>query len=57
MHFSPYMQSSTQTGYLQGMFACILGNGDICRILMGKNGDPQMKESLCLAIRDSVVND
>ena len=24
---------------------------------MGKNGDPQMKESLCLAIRDSVVND
>ncbi|MBR0509973.1 MAG: TetR/AcrR family transcriptional regulator [Clostridia bacterium] len=56
-HFSPYMQSSTETGYLQGMFACILDNGDICKILMGKNGDPQMKESLCLAIRDSAVND
>ena len=39
------------------MVACILENGDICKILMGKNGDPQMKESLCLAIRDSVVND
>ncbi len=55
--FSPYMQSGYEMSHLESMFACILQNGDICKILMGRNGDPQMKESLRLMMKDGVVDD
>ena len=55
--FSPYMREGHEMSHLESMFGCILKNGDICKILMGRNGDPQMLESLRIMVKDSVVDD
>ena len=55
--FSPYMHEGHEMSHLEELFGCILKNGRICRILMGKNGDPQMLESLRVMMKDSVVDD
>ena len=54
--FSPYMQDGYETSQLAGMFTCILKNKDICRIIMGKNGNPRFIERLQNMIRANVVS-
>lgn len=54
-YFSPYMEN-TNTNQLSAMFECILKNREICRIIMGKNGNPRFLERLKNMIRGSVVN-
>ena len=55
--FSPYMREGHKMSHLEELFVCILKNGDVCRILIGKNGDPQMLESLRVMMKPGVVDD
>lgn len=55
-HFSPYMHNGYETSQLAGMFTCILKNKEICRIIMGKNGNPRFLERLQEFIRNGVVD-
>lgn len=54
-YFSPFMHEGYETNQLAGMFTCILENRDICRIIMGKNGNPKFLERLQEMIRTGVV--
>ena len=55
-YFSPYMLEGYETSQLAGMFTCILKNKEICRIIMGKNGNPRFLERLQEMIRGNVVD-
>lgn len=55
-YFSPYMQEGYETTQLAGMFTCILKNKEICRIIMGKNGNPRFLERLQEMVRGNVVD-
>lgn len=46
VYFSAYMESDFERSHLEGMYECILKNREICKVLMGRNGDPQMLRSL-----------
>ena len=53
--FSPYMHNGYETSQLAGMFTCILKNKDICKVIMGKNGNPRFLERLQDMIRSNVI--
>ena len=55
-YFSPYFNKGYETGQLAGMFTSILKNKELCRIIMGKNGNPRFVERIQQMIRESVVN-
>lgn len=55
-YFSPYMTDVSQIDQLAGMFTCILRNQEICRIIMGKNGNPRFLERIQGMIRENVVD-
>ena len=55
-YFTPYFHQGYETSQLAGMFTCILKNKDICRIIMGKNGNPRFLERLQEMIREGVVD-
>lgn len=54
--FSPYFQNGYQTSQLAGMFTCILKNREICRILMGRNGNPKFVDRLSQLMRSGVID-
>lgn len=54
--FSPYFHQGYETSQLAGMFTCILKNKEICRIIMGKNGNPRFLERIQEMIREGVVD-
>lgn len=53
--FSPYFNQGYETSHLAGLFAGILKNKDLCRIIMGKNGNPRFLERVQQMLRSSVV--
>lgn len=55
-YFTPYFHQGYETSQLAGMFTCILKNKDICRIIMGKNGNPRFLERLQETMREGVVD-
>lgn len=56
-HVSPYLQNSRKTSRFNDMFTCILKNRDVCRILMGHNGNPKFVERMSQLMRDGVINE
>lgn len=56
VYFSPYFQKGYETSHLAGLFTSILKNKELCRVIMGKNGNPRFLERLQGMIRDNVVN-
>ena len=55
-YFSPYFHQGYETSQLAGMFTCILKNKEICRIIMGKNGNPRFLERIQEMLREGVVD-
>ena len=55
-YFSPYFNEGYETSQLAGMFTCILKNKGLCRIIMGKNGNPRFVERIQKMIREGVVD-
>lgn len=54
--FSAYFQPGYETGYMADLFTGILRNKDLCRIIMGKNGNPRFVERMQNMIRPGVVD-
>ena len=54
--FSPYFDGGYETSYIAALFAGILKNRDLCRIIMGKNGNPRFVERIQQMIRPYVVD-
>lgn len=56
VRFSPYFNEGYETSHLAGLFAGILKNKELCRIIMGKNGNPRFIERIQQMIRPSVLD-
>ena len=56
IYFAPYMNEGYETNMLAGMFTSILKNKDLCRIIMGKNGNPKFLERLEGMVRGSIID-
>jgi AcrR family transcriptional regulator len=54
--FNPYFHEGYETSYLAGLFTGVLKNKDLCRIIMGKNGNPRFIERIQQMIRPSVID-
>lgn len=54
--FSSYFKPGYETSYMADLFTGILRNKDLCRIIMGKNGNPRFIERIQNMIRPSVVD-
>ena len=55
--FSPYMKNVGDTSHLVGLFTGILQNKELCRIIMGKNGNPRFIDRLKELIRSNVIEE
>ena len=56
MRIWPYFDGGYETSYMASLFAGILKNRDLCRIIMGKNGNPRFIERIQQMIRPYVVD-
>lgn len=54
--FSPYFNEGYETSYMASLFASILKNRDLCRIIMGKNGNPRFIERIQNMIRPRIID-
>lgn len=57
LHFDSYWQEKRKLDHMQQLFTCVFQNQEICRILMGENGDPQFMISLQNLVRDEIVDE
>ena len=55
--FDAYWEKQRDLGTMSKLFTCILENRDVCRILMGENGDPQFMSSLKNLCRESILDE
>ncbi len=55
-HFTPYLHEGYETSYMANLFAGILKNRELSRIIMGKNGNPRFVERIQQMIRPSVID-
>ena len=55
--FDAYWENGRDTGIMAEIFRCVMENKEICRILMGRNGDPQFLDSLENLCRNEVVQE
>lgn len=55
--FDTYWESQRDLGMMAKLFACILENREVCRILMGENGDAQFMRSLVSLCRDGILDE
>ena len=53
--FTPYLENEYQLDQLNTVFTSILSNADLCRIIMGPNGNPKFIEKIKSFIRDVTV--
>ena len=53
--FAPYMESDHEISHLSNIFTCILENVGLCRIIMGKHGNPRFLLRLQEMIRGGVI--
>ena len=54
--FSPYFHEGYETSYMAKLFSGILKNRDLCRIIMGKNGNPRFVERIQNMLRPSIID-
>lgn len=54
--FNPYFQEGYETSYMANLFAGILKNRELCRIIMGKNGNPRFVERIQNMIRSDIID-
>lgn len=54
--FSPYFNDGYETSYMSNLFAGILKNRELSRVIMGKNGNPRFIERIQNIIRPYVVD-
>ena len=54
--FNPYFQGNYEMSYLSGLFAGILRNKELCKIIMGKNGNPKFLERIQDMLRSGIVD-
>lgn len=54
--FSPYFDEGYETSYMASLFAGILKNREVSRIIMGKNGNPRFLERIQQMVRPYVVD-
>ena len=54
--FSPYFDDGYETSYMASLFAGILKNRELCRVIMGKNGNPRFLARIQNMFRSYVVS-
>lgn len=54
--FSPYFDEGYETSYMASLFAGVLKNREVCRVIMGKNGNPRFLERIQQMVRPYVVD-
>ncbi len=54
--FNPYFHEGYETSYMATLFAGVLQNRELCRIIMGKNGNPRFIERIQKMIRPSIID-
>lgn len=54
--FSPYFDGGYETSHMAALFAGILKDRELCRIIMGKNGNPRFIERIQQMTRPYVVD-
>lgn len=54
--FNPYFHEGYETSYMANLFAGILKNRELCRIIMGKNGNPRFIERIQAMIRPKIID-
>ena len=53
--FDDYWANERDPNRMAAIFCCILENKELCRVLMGENGDPQFMRSLVNLSREDIV--
>lgn len=53
--FDDYWENERDPDRMATIFRCILENKELCRVLMGENGDPQFMRSLINLSREDIV--
>lgn len=54
--FGPYFHEGYETSYMAALFAGILKNRELCKIIMGKNGNPRFIERIQKILRPSIID-
>ena len=54
--FTPYMENVGDTSHMAGLFTGVLKNRELCRIIMGKNGNPRFVDRIQQMIRPYVID-
>lgn len=54
--FNPYFHEGYETSYMATLFASILKNRELCRIIMGKNGNPRFIERIQKMLRPNIID-
>lgn len=55
--FDSYWNAQRELSFMDKLFDCISQNKDVCRVLMGSNGDPQFLRSMTALVRGSTVGE
>lgn len=55
--FDAYWDDGRKIGYMAKIYTCVMRNRELCRVLMGDNGDPQFLSSLRDLAKDSVIDE
>ena len=55
--FDDYWENQRDMGMMAKIFTCIVENKELCRILMGENGDPQFLRSLENLARTAILDE
>lgn len=55
VQFKPYFHEGYETSHMANLFAGILKNRELCRIIMGKNGNPRFIERIQKMIRPNII--
>ena len=53
--FDAYWANERDMNRMSAIFRCIVQNRELCRVLMGENGDPQFMRSLVNLCREDIV--
>ena len=55
--FDRFWDDGRDVSYLAQIYSCVLQNRELCRVLMGDNGDPQFLNSMRNLVRDGIVDE
>lgn len=55
--FDRFWDDGKNLSYLTKIYSCVLQNRELCRVLMGDNGDPQFLGSMRNLVRDGIVDE